>query len=353
MQEASLAQRFSLSSVLKRPAVPFFMLCCLIAWWISRSNETVYVADGPLTVASAELDFDEAYEQDNFIWRINAFNKTSSSIDVSGFASSCSCAKVVPQAFTLEPGQKQNLTLDLNLSHAFQDHNTRSALFEAQMIPKITGSVSISRGWKVVGRVKKAFLLNPPRLSFTDGEKVKSLSITLLPETQELEPSSAGAVISKLHMAPPVGQSEKTYVLTASLNEVVPPGFFSTTIKLKAVGPFGQVYSISVPVSGFRSAWIETIPREDILGSRPIGTSILRTVILRSPPNTPFSVKAITSDDQEISITEVVKNERYELGFHIAAPGFRSHTVTFQILDMAHQVTTSLPLTITYYGVPK
>ena len=81
------------------------------AGWRQRYPETIQ-----LWVPPAAFDMGTVWESDHFAWTVPVENREPAAIEVESFSSTCNCLSIQPKSFVLAPGERQELSLQIDLS---------------------------------------------------------------------------------------------------------------------------------------------------------------------------------------------------------------------------------------------
>ncbi|HZU36137.1 MAG TPA: DUF1573 domain-containing protein [Gemmataceae bacterium] len=141
---------------------------CAIAFRLGLPADTgqgMVEANG-LAVPASSLDFGTVWETSAFHWYLPIQNRTRSDIHINEFEVSCNCIKVEPKQLLLQPGEKADvaLTLDLTPRH-YDEIGVAERPLRVQIRPHRLGD-RFGSAWTLQGNVKSRLVLDTRALEF-------------------------------------------------------------------------------------------------------------------------------------------------------------------------------------------
>jgi len=112
-----------------------------------------------LFVADRYLDFGDVCEDESFVWTMPIENRGSTPVCVESFRKTCNCMSVRPASFTVEPGERRQLELQIDLASRPQSS------FTVGLWPRVIGNdgkpetTDIGMVWMIRGQVRRAIAI--------------------------------------------------------------------------------------------------------------------------------------------------------------------------------------------------
>jgi hypothetical protein len=123
------------------------------AYLLGNDFRAPQLVNAGLRVAPQHLNFGTVWEQDAYRWIIPIENVTDRRIEIEGFDWSCGCLGVEPKELVIEPGEKAEVSVVMNLAASCLGGDA-AAVRDAvvQVFPHVRGEAR--RGWTIAGRVR-------------------------------------------------------------------------------------------------------------------------------------------------------------------------------------------------------
>jgi len=306
------------------PVVGLLVLLSAGGFWLGITRNARRDREAPLQVDPEYLDFGEVWVEDGFPWILPIKNTSSEVIEIVELRSSCACTSVVPTGLVIAPKEtaKAQLTLDLTPGKG-DDPMLPVRDFSVQVAGQVKGPGSGGVGWTVRGRIKTPVALSQWSINFGEvvqgiGFEDKSIEVTyLLPGTGvevTCEHPFAACVVE------PAENRPDTSHVRVILQEGLPLGEFSFPVRISARTSNEQsAGSVTLRVSGKVVGDFEFIPTTIAFHPRPIGESLLLTVVLSSRTGRPFVVETATPDRDYVSVERVTDSPVEGQMFRVAA----------------------------------
>jgi hypothetical protein len=136
-----------------------------------------------LTVPAGALDFGEAGYEEKFPWTLPITNVSDKPVVVSSLTASCGCTSVEPTSFALEPGERRDVALSLDLTPSKQSEMEQRQRDFAVTISAAIESRRLPVEWQLKGSIIQPYKFSSSHLDFGDsliaGEPFESKEITV------------------------------------------------------------------------------------------------------------------------------------------------------------------------------
>jgi len=333
------------------------LMACAAAFHFGYSQSPQ--ANGGLTVEARYLDFGSAWEGSRVTWKIPIKNTGSKTLQIADLKPTCNCTSVRPRAFTLEPGQAQEIELELVLDNWRKlPGNGNQKLFEARLIPQFENAKNREPGWTIFGEVKDLITNNlPATLHFGDdlivGQPFSPLKISsffAVPvESLEVE-------IDRNYAQAKVTGGPTKYEIEIVPNAALPVGLTRFELELKPHRKSENLPPKKLQVHAVIHQRIEPLPDKLTFGALPIGQSATQAVVLKSRKGEAFKIGSWQVKNNQFSVEPLeavadVFNQRWEfkVSAKIAASGNQTSYVVFQA-ELEDGSRIEVTCSVSYYG---
>jgi hypothetical protein len=129
----------------------------LVFWLAMKSREMLVRPTVALWVPPEALRIGTPWETENFEWVLPVENHEAVPIEVESFSRSCTCLSVEPKAFTIAPGARQELRLNLDLI----SQRKPSGEVDIQLMPQLKTREGQPQAkkfppvWEIKGQVRR------------------------------------------------------------------------------------------------------------------------------------------------------------------------------------------------------
>ncbi len=314
---------------------------------------------GGLAVSAADLDMAEVWEEKGVVWRLPIRNRTTTSIDIREFKTSCGCTAIKPRSLSIPAGETATVQLTIDLTHrSLSEYGMERRPFAVSIQPIAPGIRCGGGSWQLHGIVRSRVTLDRQNVHFGDqpihGQPAAALQAraTVHVPCQRLE-----VVVNPLVAAATVKQrgDETQFDITIAANPDFPPGSFQTNAEIYAVAPSGKrALAATLPIAGDMQPEVRLLPSRVLLGPTSVGEMSEAVITLQNPSVAGVEVDHIEIDDPELHIEpariEGISSERtYRLRQRAAKEGEQTSTVRFIIRKPGHKIVT-LPVEVSYRG---
>lgn len=312
------------------------------------------------SISVDNLNFGEVWAQDSFKWVVHLTNRTSSGLDVSGFRTSCGCAKVEPPSLTIPPHNTADVTFTLNLGTepiTAPLHSRRSA--SLQVVPLIGGTASYDDAWVFEGCVTTPLSLSAATVFFDDDDydvtkhkyRAKTIAFQCI-EQRSLRAFAEPPCVSVRTKF----TSRKSGVLEIVPKEDVTRDRFACKVRMVLEPEGGKSFiAASLPVAGKAAGDVRIIPDTVFFTPSRLGTSKEATVLLKSRSGTLFVVQSVKCSGKDVSVEPVSCATPgvhvYRIRQRMSERGQHTTNVDFETLSKMGGVC-QIRLAVTWAGLP-
>lgn len=229
------------------------------AFWLSSSSEQSRWRNAGLVIEEQFLNFGETWEQNKFLWKLPITNRNAEKVEILGFAASCSCIEVQPYTFVLEPNERREVELTVDLTYRGREGvRTWDRSFQVTLIPQIKGASVRLAGWKLAGKVKIPLLFDPPHLDFGEkpvfyGQSIETKVVRVFSQTPLDDLTCRWNTKNGAAMVERVPGKDSEYLLKVTPDKSLVPGVYSQVIQVvptyadaREVGPVSLPCRIEV-----------------------------------------------------------------------------------------------------------
>ncbi|HET6572018.1 MAG TPA: DUF1573 domain-containing protein [Fimbriiglobus sp.] len=338
---------------------------CYAAYWLGTlvagpgSVPTQLPNVGGLHIDAKYLDLGEVWETPEHVAVVPVQNVSSAPITVAEFATSCDCSGVEPKSVTLQPGQRADLTVKLDLTHRlpYQFGLARRPV-TVRIDPVFGGDYAPSTGWELKAVVRSRVSVNATRLDFMDlcthagtpaSRTVRATAHVPLARLEAVAVPNAAAV-----RVTPEPSGELDIVVTPDPG--LPVGPFRFEVRTTAVTPDGVAHRCAtIPVCGEMQPATRVTPGVVLLGERAVNSTAEAEVIVRLP-GVGWSVERIEVESLDTVVKKVDSDadgtQRYRVVQRIARTGDQTAAIDFVVRRPGGEVG-KVDATVCYYGLAK
>jgi hypothetical protein len=327
------------------------VLSCVVAYQFGakRDHSRAQVEDAReqviegLRIDPAHLDFGQAWEEKNFVWKLPIQNKTSQDIKIQDFALSCGCLDIEPKSLTIPANEVREigLSVDLTKQRWLPNLGDSERSFAVEITPIQNARAWPRIGWKLHGTVRSRITLDKLAMNFGDEPvkeespvKLKALAIVHI-AAKAVAPEFDSKIV-KVALKPREDHPNH-FDVEVSPQPTLPVGEFETQVRLDIIAPSGERFPGTVlPVTGNMQPEIRVLPTRLLLGSVPVGKTAVGEVALQAPTNEELIVEDIAIDSRTVSIEPVTvdglrKGRTFQIKQRVTKEGDQSSLVTFRI----------------------
>jgi hypothetical protein len=307
-----------------------------------------------LAVPPGAFDMGEIWEAEEFRWVVQVENREIFSVEVEGFSTSCNCAAVEPQSFVLEPGERREIRLkvDLTAKLASNPDDEVSVQVRPRLKAGADGAVRKGPEWKISGRVRRALALASSAHVGRHSELAQpipphSVSFDVLVPLESLSVAcDVPGFSASVDLAQPGG---KVSVLRLVETSARPVGEFEGVVSLKPILKGG----IPLPTRRLRVAGVivpdvEPDPPAVLVGGRRLNETFEECVSVRSLTGRSVTVVRAEAEGEGLSVVSI-EGGRYRIRQTVRRSGTQTNHVRFTVEASGSGQTVELP--VTYTGV--
>jgi hypothetical protein len=282
-----------------------FALCMItgIAFWFGwagvgdRANRD----DFPLVIRAEDMDFGEAFMQEEFPWQLQIENTSAHPVRVLDFGSSCACTSINPSSVVVPGRGTASIELVLDTTGNWKDGEVdHPRAFAIDLWPILQGPRRPVPRWTIKGRVSRPLAFSPPAVLY--GETL--VQGRHLPEKTVLVRASEGVERLAIDCACPsvrleAGLSDSSgngwFEITISPGEQAPPvGRFEVDVRVIGVLSDGQrLPPVPLRLAGLVVPEFYAIPHTICLTPVSQGEPATVDVVLQSRVDGEFAVEQV------------------------------------------------------------
>jgi hypothetical protein len=254
---------------------------------------------------------------------------------------SCHCAVLAPESVVIGPRQTVELSVKLDLT---ENVPAQAALPQRDLgvwiSPLIRGTTVPQAGWRVHGRVRSAFALEPRFVHFGEsaikGYAFPSRTVIATGHVPLRDlVASCNALDASARVSTLSSGSNQHLIEITPVNSL-PLGPFRFEVTLRATTSEGVVLPpVSFPVDGRVVPEITVVPERVLLGAAALGQTLEQTVFLRSLNGKSFTVEGLDYTPDVVSVEPLRKRfptgKAFRVKRRITKIGPDSSTVRFEV----------------------
>lgn len=261
--------------------------------------------NGALQIDPELLEIGRVWEQANLPWSLRIHNTSSEDIDVLDIATSCRCATVAPDRFTVKA--KSFETISVNLDVRADERNTslsRVRPFQVRIRPKLASSWG--EGWVLSAMVQRALAIEPRVVNFGEvvfGEQhgEKRATIRALVPVIDIAASSESQMLSA-SIRP--GATSSDFELICGLSSKIEPGRAHELVILTPTLANGAaIPPVEILISAVINEPVYAEPSLVAFTQLAMGETAREFVSLRSKSSKPFDVSSISTGSPSTVVT--------------------------------------------------
>ena len=250
----------------------------------------------------SHVDFGAAWRRDRFSHTITLHNRSDAEVRITQVDVSCRCSAVTPNELLILPGESTDVTLDLNLGKADEDHAELETPFAMELILRLQDR-SLKRV-NVSGNVMHPFALKSTLIQFPENIPAGETGVTRFhlkkhPFVRRIGiRSDDPSVKVVLLQAPHDAEDVYEYALEKAPSGEL--GRFRSLLQVEVESDDEHAFPpFPVVVSGEVTGDLDWSPNIMLLSTEGDAFAADRLSI-NSRTATPFSIKAITATDDRI-----------------------------------------------------
>jgi hypothetical protein len=319
----------------------------------SREEATVH-----LSIPAEALEMGTVWEDDRFAWTVPIENRETLPIEVASFSTSCNCASIAPESFVLEPGERCELHLDIDLTKQTKPNGEVSISLFPRL--KTTPGSELEKRrppqWTVKGHVRRILKLQRKvelgRCSeFSQPMPVRSIPIEILTPLESLSAQCNSTNFSTWIELPPSGEGKATLFIKQSKS--LPVGEFHGTVTLKATRKGGKLLPArKLEFTGRIVPDIQAVPPVVQVGGRRLGEIFEDVVVLRSMSGKALGAMRAEAEGEGLSVEADKESGGYCIRQKVCREGSQTNRVRFVTESGKHPVTIAVPVSYTGIEVP-
>ena len=308
----------------------------------------------PLSVESGCLELGTVWEQPEFPWELPIRNDSQHDVSITGYVSSCACAKIEPQQLTIPAGCTRDihLTIDLQSSLGEDDLSPEREL-RIRIAPKTANGRDLAGNWVMRGHVRTALKLRQMPRFIDRSEKAQPIPPLVFDFNARVPVRGIRVTVSNSDFLVEVERftPENVFRVTVRAAKALARGSFTFKLAVRPEVEGGE----SVPpgvyaVSGEIVADIQPTPKAVNLGAIPLGFVGCETIVFASLTNEKFTVKAVDNRDAGLAIRALDgRPDTFVITQSAVATGPKLTTAHFEISDERTSETVSIP--VRYHGL--
>ena|GEM_PF-5896647 len=290
-------------------------------YWFGFAREILPPPNAGLVVEAKELDFGEAWEVQEFPWRLTIHNPTGKDVKIDDWFHTCNCVSIEPKTLRILPGEIATAKLTLNLlddSPSAEGKLRRD--FDVGIVPLIEGKYLGQRGWTITGKIRRILSTSPTRLFVTEElirgtayaqQEIRVKAHTLL---HSIKPTCKVASVGIR-----LGSTSNDFIVGMNFYDWLSAGRHRTELILEALGsdlkPIGRTV---LPVEVLVVEPVMAMPGAIIVGASAFGDVHEETIVLMSRFKEPFIVSGVKSSSANI-VVEALASRLHEYRVRVTA----------------------------------
>ncbi len=306
-----------------------------------------------LWIAPDALNMGTIWEDDQFTWTVPIENREPARIEVEQFGSTCNCLSIEPSSFELEPGERRQLRLRINLTSQVKETGQIAVSLWPQLKKEDRKpGEALGPEWEIVGQVRPVLKFNR-RLCYLGQHSelaqplpVQTISIELLVPLESLsaECDLAGFTAEVTDL-----QDGKAVLQLASLTPRA-IGPFEGTVSLNPVlKGGGQLPVQRLQFEGKIVSDIEAVPPAVQVGGRVLGQAFEEVVQLRSLTGRELVRLRAEPEGDGLTVEPLEDNLRFRIQQKVISAGESTNRVHFHGKVAGRDVECIVP--VSYSGV--
>jgi hypothetical protein len=334
----------------------------LTGWRLASATRDARQTDEGLYVSPQHLNIGEVWENPAFKCEVPIENHTTKDIRIDGFMPSCTCLSIEPASVVVPAKGSATVTLTLSLmlgSPKLADLDNKAV--DGSFTARVSGGLPQEAGWTLTGNVRRVLRLKPRQIYFgpglVKGQPFEAQSVVahttepLRELTARCDLSQGSAKVSR------IAGHEGEFTVAVRPSAALPAGPFHFDVTLEATSETkGKLPSVTLPVEGHILEDIQAVPEFLLFGSQPVGTTMTQTVLLRSASLKRFTVGAVTSLSDGLTIEPsdegaIGSSKAFRVSQRIAKAGKQEANIVIPI-RAADGTSSTVTVKVTYIGLP-
>jgi hypothetical protein len=306
-----------------------------------------------LYIAPEQLQLAGVWEDDRFIRDLIIENREPNPVEIEKFSFTCSCSSIEPPSLTLQPGDRRNVRLTIDLTASARGGGEAGVLVTALLKAGSLGGKRYGPEWLVTGRIRRAVTV---ARTFELG-RYSELAAPLGPWTipvralVPLDKVSAQCDLRGISVSvrpPDAGSADYSIALQA--NARLPIGDLEGEVTLNLVGKGGEsIPARRVLIRGAVVPDIESEPSIVQVGVRRIGESFAEEIALRSLTGRKLGRARAEADGQGLKVEPIGAGNRFLIRQTVVQPGTQVNRVRLFVEMGGRNEAVTLP--VEYTGI--
>ncbi len=318
--------------------------------WYRGTGATQARSHISLWVPEEALNIGDVWENEDLAVVLPIENRGTSEAVVKEFSRTCNCVTVTPNTFVLQPHERIDLRLEVDIS------TTTGKDLKVGLRPILAaepgGRKESMPAWKLVGRVRRPLKFERSVFLGRHSEFAQPLPAWTIPVEVLTPLESIDATCDDSRFVAKVDIPEKmgNAVLRLTQKAVLPVGAFEGTVILRPRATGGEVLPVRrLRFQGQIVSDIESIPPIFQVGSRQVGDTINEEVVLQSLTNRRFVIVQTETEGDGLSVEVLERNRRYRVKQRACAIGTQNNRVRFHGESEGRRTIFVLP--VHYSGI--
>lgn len=302
-------------------AVAFLLSTCLGAYWLGshkaegKAGAEAFVIGG-LTVAPAELDVGQAWEDAPLVWTVPIRNTTRLPIAIQRFTVSCQCLKVEPPALVVPAGRTAPVKLTLDLTRRSEAQIglvERPFAFDIAPILK-DRAVPGGLAWTIHGQVRSRVTLDALAVDFGEaaihGQPADSRRVeAVLHVPARILEATVDPTVATVKIVGKPGHPAR-YQVFLRPNPNLPPGAFTGQVKLHVITDTGaRLPGPTLPLTGLMQPEVRLLPARLLLGPTRVGETATAIVVVQAPSSMKLALEQVESASPDVDVRPAPTDE--------------------------------------------
>jgi hypothetical protein len=298
------------------------------------------------------LNMGTIWEDEQFKWTAPIENREATPIEVESFGTTCNCLSIEPNSFVLEPGERRELRLRINLtSQVKETGEVAVGLWAHVKKDDRKPGEPLGPEWKITGQVRRVLKFNRRLYLGEHSELAQPLLMRTIPieVLVPLESLSAECDLSGFTVnveRPEEGKGELRLLSVTSRDL----GAFEGTVSLHPILKGGEQLPVQrLEFEGKIVPDMEAVPPAVQVGGRVLGDTIEDVVILRSLTGRELLGVRVKAEGQGLAVDPVEDNLRFRIRQEVICTGSTMNRVHFCAKVADRDVECIVP--VNYTGV--
>lgn len=316
-----------------------------------KNEETVR-----LSIPPGALIIGTVWEDDRFDWTVPIENKEAVPVEVASFSRSCNCLSIEPEAFVLEPGERRNLHLQIDL---LAKQTKPSGEVSISLYPhlKMMSEAELAKRrppkWTLKGQIRRVLALDRSVYLGRYSElaqplPAREIPIEVLVPLQSLSVECSLPSFTASVELPSSGQGKTVLRLVQSTS--LPEGPIQGTVTLKPVRQKGKPLPVRrLEIAGKIVPDVEAVPPAVQVGGRRLGEMFEEVVVLRSMTGKTLGTVRAETNGEGLSVEADKQSGSYRVRQKVCGEGSQTNWIRFFTKPDKHTITIMVP--ISYTGI--